>query len=193
MRGAPLYATVKVIWASGNLDPWVYRGVPTAPLRLCGNALYESFVGLLGDLSEGLRVSFSKETQCPLKGKKVELERGRIELLLAISDTEFNRLLLFWNIERAEEIIPDSEDESVVFVPMAFRFAVMNLMLSGANENRTEEWAIGEPDVRVPEMISREKEEVGGDAESVDGIYRDDWRHEKMSQGIGDAGQYTHN
>ena len=98
MRRAPLYATVKVIFASGNIGHWVYRRVPTAPLRLCGNALYECFVGVLRDLSEGLRVSFSNETQCPLKGKKVELERGRIELLLAISDAEFNRLLLFWKI-----------------------------------------------------------------------------------------------
>ena len=106
-------------------------------------------------------------------------------MLLTVSDTEFNRFSLFRDVERAEDVVPNREDKSVVLVPVTLRLAVMNLVLGGADKDRAEERPVREPNMGVSEVVASKKEEVGSDSDPVDGIERYRGRNEKPSQSVG--------
>ena len=97
----------------------------------------------LGKRYEGVKFSLTpwgrllcKDRESFLEGEDVELDGIRIVRVLSVSDTELYRFPLLWNVEGAKEVIPDREDESIVFVPMTLCFAVMNLVLRGADKDR---------------------------------------------------------
>ena len=129
----------------------------------------------------------SHERERSLEWKGVELERITVEVILAISNTELNRFLLLGDVEGAEEVVPDREDKSVVFVPMTFCLAVMNLVLGGANKDRAQEGPVREPNMGVPQVIAGKKEEVGGDSDPIDRVEGDRGRNEEPSQSVGGA------
>ena len=122
-----------------------------------------------------------------MEWKGVELERIAIEVLFAIPDTELNRFSFLGDVEGAKEVVPDREDKSVVFVPVALCFAVMNLVLGGANKDCAEAGPVRKPNMGVPQVIAGKKEEVGSDSDPIDGVEGDSGRNEEASQSVGGA------
>ena len=94
-------------------------------------------------------------------------------MLLSITEPELDGFSLFGDVERSEEVVPYREDKAVVLVPVTLRLAVVDLMLGRAYKDRAEEGSVGEPHVRVAEVVAGNKEEIRGDPETVHGVQRD--------------------
>src|SRR5262249_51487838 len=89
----------------------------------------------------------------------IGVKKAGMPLWLAVSQPKNERFLFLRDTARAKHPVPEREGYDKILVPMVWGGAVMNLVLSWAEENMAEYRSKGQPDVGVPQVAAEDVED----------------------------------